>query len=994
MIPRLSHQETLDPLCRAFIEELHRADFGGEVHTDFGQRLVAATDNSAFQIVPQAIIFPRSRDDIVAVARLAALPRFREVRFMPRGGGTGTNGGSLGTGICVDLSRYLNRILSLDLEAGVVRVEAGVVLDQLNHFLEPHGVFFAPHVATSDRATIGGMISNDSAGKGSRLYGRTRNHVESIDMVLADGTEWTTRNLDPAHPSPDLPPRVARALSVVSEILEQHGEEIERRFPKIDRYLTGYDLVHARAPLGVVDLASIVTGAEGTLGFVAGATLRLTSLPGCRGLVVAMYGSFDEALASASAMLAYEPSAIETIDDVVLGLARGDEVWSLVRGHFEAAVEVGALNLIELSDQTQEQLAPRLAALSASLRNGGALRVVVTRDESEAAGFWALRKRGAGLLANMPGDRRPVPFVEDCAVPPARLASFVGDLRSILDACGLDYGMYGHVDVGCLHVRPALDLRQPADAALLREISDRVFALVRSYGGVFWGEHGKGFRSEYNPEVFGPVLFPELCRIKAAFDPYDQMNPGKVATPVPGDELATIEAPLRAVRDGQIASSSQLRFNSALACNGNGACFSWHAHQPMCPSMRVSGDRVQSPKGRATILREWLRQATLAGWDGDVAAGRGKSLLAKWSARRRSSDDFSHEVYDAFAGCLSCKACVAQCPVHVDIPGFKAEFLHHYHQRYPRPVVDHLVARLETLLPRLSPWAAALNRLARSRPSRVLGEALLGVSEAPVLAGVTAEAGLRSLGAEILEWGALPDDLDGSGRVILLLDAFTNFIEPQVPVDAYRLFAALGKPMSVLRYRGSGKSLYVKGFLDEARAVFAANARDLSIYKGSGVEIVCVEPAIALLFRQEYGQVLGAAASGLEVRLPQEWLAANAAPSSSLGSAQSYTLLSHCTESTTAAAANELWRDVYARFGLKLEIPPVGCCGMAGSFGHEAAHVDDSRTIFSRSWEERVEQAGASTLVAGGYSCRSQVERCARVKIDHPLQPLLRQLST
>lgn len=989
MIPRLPPSGTVDPLYEDFLAELEQRGFAGEIRRDFATRLVASTDNSVYQIVPQAVVFPRSRDDVVAIGRLAGETRFAGVRLLPRGGGTGTNGASLGDGLCVDLSKHMNRILDFDAGAGLVRVEPGVVLDQLNAYLRPHGVFFAPHVAPSDRATIGGMISNDSCGQGSRLYGRTSRHVASLDLVLADGSSWRTTPLpldENATAVAALPPRIAAARQAVATAAREHARQIRERFPVHDRFLTGYDLAHATHD-GRVDLAAVVAGSEGTLAFVVEAELRVTAIAAHRRLVVLSYRSFDDALAAADSLLRWQPAAIETIDETVLSLARDDAVWPRVASRFATSGPVGGLNLVELCDASSADLERRVRGLV----EGAAAAAAVHRidDAGEVEAFWALRNRGVGLLGSMPGARRPVPFVEDCAVPPQRLAAFVEEFRALLDERGLRYGMYGHVDVGCLHVRPALDLRAPADARLLRELSDRVFALVQSYGGVFWGEHGKGLRSAYNPEVFGAELWGDLCRIKRAFDPRDQMNPGKIAVADAARPLTGLDAPTRGERDRQIEAAAQARYETAIACNGNGACFTWDVDTAMCPSLKATADRVHSPKGRATLMREWLRQLSVHGqlsahaWSGAGAPLATRRLTwadpRAWWRRAGSAEDFSHQVFDAFDGCLSCKACVAQCPIRVDIPGFKAEFLHAYHQRYPRRLADHAIAAMEEALPRLAgtPLAAALEWGGAKIAS------LFGLVDPPVPARRTAVQILSERGARLLERSASRRDPE----VALIPDAFTNFFAPKAFVALHDVVSASGRDVALIPYRPSGKARHVKGFLAEFERIATANAADLASLAARGIELLCVEPAIALLFRQEYAS--HSVAAPFHVELPQEWLARNA---HSLAAApageENYVLLSHCTESTTAAAANALWEKAFAAAGLRMEIPRVGCCGMAGAWGHERHHRDQSLRIFAQSWGRHIAQHDAGRIVATGYSCRTQVARCVGFTPPHPLEVL------
>ena len=508
MIPYLDPKAQLPRLYHAFLAELPARGFAGEIRTDYATRLVAATDNSVYQIVPHAVVFPKTEDDVALVLAVAHEERFAGVKLSPRGGGTGTNGQSLCDGIIIDVSRHLARVLETNLAEGWVRVEPGVVLDALNARLKPHGVFFAPNLSPSSRATIGGMISTDASGKGSRVYGKTSQHVLALRAVLMDGTVLEARPIDRTELErekgrKDLTGSIFRT---VDDVVTTHAEAIATTLPKIARFLTGYDLAHVWRPdhegRERFDLTSVVCGSEGTLALVTEATLKLTKLPAHRTLVAIRYPDFDAALRAANVLVRSDPGAIETIDDTIVDLAKKDVIWHAV-SHLVAQAPseppLAAINLVEFESDDPAVVAGKVEALTRALDEAGEpgwrAGYTVVRDPKDIAALWTLRKKGVGLLGNVSGERRPVPFVEDTAVPPERLADYIREFRAILDRHGLRYGMFGHVDVGCLHVRPALDMRDERDEKLLRTISDEIVALVKRYGGVLWGEHGKGFRS-------------------------------------------------------------------------------------------------------------------------------------------------------------------------------------------------------------------------------------------------------------------------------------------------------------------------------------------------------------------------------------------------------------------------------------------------------------------------------------------------------------------
>lgn len=1014
MIPRLAPSAVVEALYLQFLDALAAGDFGGEIRHDYATRLVTATDNSVYQVLPQAVVYPRSTEDVQRIGTLLGRAEFRKVKVSPRGGGTGTNGQSLTDGIVVDLSRHMGEILEVDLEQGWARVQPGVVLDQLNAHLRPHGVFFAPNLSPSSRATIGGMINTDASGKGSRIYGKTSDHVLELQVVLADGSLLHTRPLadDALDAESNRDDRGGRAYRGVREVIARSGHAFATALPKLERFLTGYDLTHAVREDGRFDLGRVITGSEGTLGFVTEAKVRLTPIPQHRKLVAIRYASFDDALRAAAVLVASDPGAIETVDDTIVGLAKDDVIWThiahLVGGQDEPPV--AAINLVEFEADDRAQVDRKVAELTATLdagrgQPGAAVGYTVATQPQDIAALWSLRKKGVGLLGNTKGERRPVPFVEDTAVPPERLADYIADFRALLDRHGLQYGMFGHVDVGCLHVRPSLNLRDPEDEALLSKLSDEVVALVKRYGGVLWGEHGKGYRSQYTPTFFGGELYEELRAVKAAFDPHNQLNPGKLATPAGSDDkLHTIRQPTRGSKDRDIAAPVRAAYDTSIHCNGNGACFDWNPDAIMCPSSKVTRDRIHSPKGRAGILREWLRLVGAQGHDAGVALTPGRSPgLAKLTGRGSAPDDFSHEVYDAMNGCLACKACATQCPIKVDIPDLRARFYEQYHSRYRRPLKDFFVGALEAML-RILAVAPGLSRWLMQRRVSAFVLERIGLVDTPAIASRPLPKRLRGRTTEPFDRARLDQlgEQDKQHTVLLAQDAFTTYYEPEVAMATIDVLEHLGLRVVVLPWRANGKGLHVKGF----RAAFHRLAKDnAEFYRdvaGLGIPIVGIEPAVTLTYREEYRHELGQDADGLTVMLLQEYLRERGpALLEALGDdaprvSGAYRLYAHCTERTSVPTATRQWVEVFAAFGATLVPEDVGCCGMCGVFGHEREHVDESKGVFAMSWQPRLRaQARASEVVcATGHSCRHQVARHEGFVPRHPIQILAEALRT
>jgi FAD/FMN-containing dehydrogenase/Fe-S oxidoreductase len=1008
VLPRLDPRASVEPDVVAFLAELERAGFSGDIQSDYATRLTAAVDNSIYQLLPAAVIFPKRSADVALALKLIDEPRFHQVTLTARGGGTGTNGQALTRGVVMDVSRHMAKILELDLEAGFVRVEPGVVLDDLNAYLLPHGVFFAANLSPSNRATLGGMISTDASGEGSRLHGKTSRHVIDLELVLRGGHVMRTRRvsgpeLDAVCAEDSL---VGRAHKLARDIAVNRREEIASTFPKLLRYMTGYNLAHMATPDGAsVDLAQLVAGSEGSLGVLTGARLRLTKFAQHHALLVLRYPSFDDALASASWLVATDPGSVETIDEKVLGLARNDIIYHQVKDFLgeECPEPTRAINLVEYTGDDQAAVAAQVDALLSEIaRRKGQPGVphgyALTWKGPERASLWNLRKKGVGLLGNAPGSRKPVPFVEDTVVPPENLQAYVRDFRAVLDAEGLSYGMFGHVDVGCLHVRPALDLKDPEDEARVRRITEQVKALVTRYGGLLWGEHGKGFRSELVPHHFGPVLYRELQRIKALFDPRNQLNPGKIATPAETQfKLQTIDGPLRGTSDRQIAAADIAHLSTVVHCNGNGQCFDTSTDSIMCPSSKITRDRIHSPKGRATVMREWLRLVAQSGAEATAALrtpGRlpwPSRLYQRWAHGARK-EDFSHEVYDAMSGCLACKACATQCPIRVDVPDFRAQFLELYHRRYARPLGDYFVAVLEWLLPALALVPALGNWLTTSALGRWFTARVAGIVDAPALDSNTAPARLQSHGIPISDVAALARLPRDAKAVVVLQDAFTTFYEPGVLEASCRLLTKLGYQVHVLPYFANGKALHIKGFLGWFDRVAQRNASLLRKVAALGFPMVGIEPAVVLTYRDEYPKSLQAEA-GFRVQLLQEWLSEQSLPKLVAEGAQGFRLLSHCTEQALQPKAPALWAQVFRSLGVPLEVVKAGCCGMCGVYGHELSHQRESRGIFELSWKNKIDPAlDRERVLVTGHSCRHQVERSLDFTPLHPAQALLAAL--
>lgn len=1017
MIPLISQAPGEIPLVLNYLKALEQQGFTGDTATRYADRLTMATDNSIYQLLPDAVVFPRSTADVALLSRIATEERFQSLIFTPRGGGTGTNGQALNQGIIIDMSRYMNRIIEINPEEGWVRVEAGVIKDQLNQYLKPYGYFFAPELSTSNRATLGGMINTDASGQGSLVYGKTSDHVLGVRAVLMGGDILDTQPV-PVTLAEMLAKEQSAAGRIYRTVFERcrdNRQLIIDKFPKLNRFLTGYDLRHVfNDDMSEFDLTRILTGSEGTLAFITEARLDITRLPKVRRLVNIKYDSFDSALRNAPFMVEARAMSVETVDSKVLNLAREDIVWHSVSELITdvADKEMLGLNIVEFAGDDDALIESQVVALCHRLdeliagQEGGVIGWQRCNELDGIERIYAMRKKAVGLLGNAKGAAKPIPFAEDTCVPPEHLADYIVEFRALLDSHGLSYGMFGHVDAGVLHVRPALDMCDPQQEILMKKISDDVVALTAKYGGLLWGEHGKGFRAEYSPAFFGEQLYSELRKVKAAFDPNNRLNPGKICPPEGVDApMMKVDAVKRGTYDRQIPIAVRASWRGAMECNGNGLCFNFDVKSPMCPSMKITNNRMHSPKGRATLVREWLRLLADRGVDPEQLE---KELPEKraslrtlvertrnsWHARK-GEYDFSHEVKEAMSGCLACKACSTQCPIKIDVPEFRSRFLQLYHTRYLRPVRDHLVATVESYAPLMARAPKTFNFFMSQPWVRKLSEKHIGMVDLPMLSAPSLQKQMvthRSANLTLEQLETLTPEQKAQ-TVLVVQDPFTSYYDAQVVADFVRLIDKLGYQPVLLPFSPNGKAQHIKGFVNRFTKTAQKTSDYLNRVAALGMPMVGVDPALVLCYRDEYKQVLGDKRGDFNVMLVHEWLPQvleNTQGSQPAG--ESWYLFGHCTEVTALPTATKQWASIFASLGATLENVSVGCCGMAGTYGHEVKNHSNSLGIYELSWHQAMQRLPRNRCLATGYSCRSQVKRVEGNGVRHPLQALLEMM--
>ena len=1011
MIKRIPKQQLVHPTVLAFCKELaakttSSMPFKGDIDTNYSSRLSQATDNSVYQVLPQAIVFPKDTDDLLALTELANDKKYQNLKFTPKGGGTGTNGQALTEKIVVDMSRYMRGIIDFNAEEGWVKVQTGVIKDQLNDFLRPHGFFFAPDLSTSNRATIGGMINTDASGQGSLVYGKTSNHVLEMTAVTMAGDLLHTKRISKSEAEQKANGKnfEASLYRQALETCEGHRETILKTFPRLNRFLTGYDLENVfDEQLQTFDLGRLLTGSEGTLAFITEAKLNVTPIAKFKTMLNISYDSFDSALRNSPFLVEANATSVETVDSKVLGLAKSDVIWNEVSNLVSMRDDVATdgLNIVEFNDEDEASQQIKITKLCQRLdeliNNGeaGVIGYTVTNSREDMLKMYAMRKKSVGLLGNVKGNKKPIAFAEDTAVPPENLADFIAEFRALLDAHELDYGMFGHVDAGVLHVRPALDLMDPQQEKLMRVISDQVVALTAKYKGLMWGEHGKGFRSEYGPEFFGEALFQEIRKIKGVFDPKNRLNPGKICTPINSkDKLVSVDATKRAYFDKQIPTEVRTEFATSVNCNGNGLCYNYDVSSVMCPSYKASNDRRFSPKGRATLMREWLR---LQGENmtstpinmaktGVMQLLRLPNKLINTTAKALGQYDFSHEVKDSMDACLACKACTTACPVKVDVPTFRAQFLEAYYLRYFRKISDHLVANVEKLMPLAAKFPRLANSLMFNPIAKYITENWIGYVDAPKL---TQNPESTVPVANLYDENEFDSYKQQQNVVFIVQDAFTSSFESRLVVDTVKALKGLGFKPVVLPFKANGKPEHVKGFLTK----FSKTADEAAAFYNKIATLnhpmVGLDASMTLAYRDEYVKALGKDNIKFNVKLLSEWLVEQDLSKSNFNKSKGFdsvSIFNHCTEKSLLVDSPKHWPLILAKLGIKGHAVNTGCCGMAGTFGHEKANQETTKQLFDMSWRDSLNKDKSDEAFATGFSCRCQTKRFHTKQLRHPIQ--------
>ena len=945
----------------------------GNVSFDEMTRGIYSTDASIYQIMPVAVVEPRDEADVQAVVALA---REFEVPLLPRGGGTSLGGQSCGPSLVMDFTKHMADVIELNVAERWARVQPGIVLDELNAILAADTLLFAPDPATSSRATIGGMMGNNSSGTRSIVYGLTCDHVLEMKVLLSDGTvvEFKALSSEEYAERAAGKSREAELLSTFKKIVETNREAIQEQYPKVLRRVQGYNL-DSFVNGDRWNLAKIMVGSEGTLGVVLEAKLNLEPVPKHKSLCVIQFDELMKAIRAVVPILKQSPSAVEILDEALINLGRNNRITAPLCEFMEG--DPTAILMVEFFGDSADDARAKADGLASDMQRQGigyAWPVMITA--ADQAKIWKLRKSGLGLLLGMKGHRKPLPFIEDCGIPVEVLAEYV---QQILDYCkSRDVGvaMYAHASVGTIHIRPILDLKLQEDIDHLKAISEYTFNLAKGYGGSWSGEHGDGrVRSPFLERFFGERVYGALREVKQLFDPMKLMNPGPIIDPNPQDQDLRYGTEYKTPTEPTQFHYRESGSFSALVetCNGVGACRQRLAGT-MCPSFRATRDETHSTRGRANALR-----LAMSG-----------QLGAEGLTDRR--------VFEVMDLCLSCKACKTECPSNVDVARLKCDFLQVYRDKHGVTFRDGMIAKTRDTAEKMSGWKAPIvNAIQKTGIFRAGLDMVAGFDKRrkpPAFARQTFGDWFADRPAR----APVPHARDAnSGRkVVLFDDTYIKFYEPNIGISAVELLESCGYEVIVAEAGCCQRPKISNGFLRDAKGPGEATLRNLDTWIAQGLDVVVCEPSCCsaltddlpdLIDDEALGERIQAHVMMIDVFLARE-IASGALDCSFTSQFKKLTIHGHCHQK--ALFGTTAMQDVLGKAtGVTVDEVEAGCCGMAGAFGYEKEHYDLSMQIGEDRLFPAMRKVDNDTrVVACGFSCRHQIADGTNVKAVHWVETL------
>lgn len=956
----------------------------GELHFDTVMRTLYATDASAYREMPMAVAIPKTTDDI---RKLIAFARQHGHSLIPRTAGTSLAGQVVGNGIVVDVSRSFTRILELNKDEHWVRVEPGVIRDELNLFLKPHGLFFGPETSTANRAMIGGMVGNNSCGSNSVVYRSTREHLIEVNAILSDGTEATFKSvsLDEFHKKCEGDTLEASIYKTTRSLLGNYDNqsEIRKEFPKksVERRNTGYavDLLVEMAPFTAggpdFNFCSLIAGSEGTLAFLTEIKLNVVPLPPREtGLLCVHFNSIDESLRANLIALKYNISASELVDHYILECTKNN--IEQLKNRFFVQGDPGAILVVEFTRNTRDEVIRDAQLCEAEMRAAGLGYHFPLLFGVDTKKIWTLRKAGLGLLGNLPGDEKAVPVIEDTAVDVNDLPAYISDFNDILKKHGLYSVHYAHAGSGEIHLRPIINLKTEDGNRLFRTIAEEIATLVKKYNGSLSGEHGDGrLRGEFIRQMVGEENYRLLKEVKKAWDPEGIFNPNKIVdTPpmntmlryTPGQKTPAFKTVFRYHNQDVLQHAEQ--------CNGSGDCRKTQlSGGTMCPSYMATRNEKDTTRARANILREFLTHSD-------------------------KLNRFDHkEIYEVMDLCLSCKGCKSECPSNVDVAKLKAEFLQHYYDANGVPFRSRLIAWFNATSAAGSVWPGLYNFFMTNATVSKLVKRMSGFAvdrSMPKLYKTT----LRKWFSKRKSAGK------GGKKVYLFCDEFTNYNDTEIGIKAIQLLERLGYEVIIPEHTESGRAWLSKGLLRNAKKIANKNISLLHALITSETPLIGIEPSAILTFRDEYIDLADdnnyekAKALAKNVLLIDEFIAreiekGNISADSFTKEKKQIKLHGHCQQKALSSV-DPSSKLLSLPENYTVEIIASGCCGMAGSFGYEKEHYDLSMKVGELVLFPAVRNAPETTIIAApGTSCRHQVKDGTGRKAKHPVEVLFEALA-
>ena len=937
---------------RELVEELSRY-VSGEVKFDKMTRMLYSTDASLYQIEPIGVVLPKNVEDVIAVVETA---NRHGVPVLPRGGGTSLAGQTVCRAIVMDFSKYMRDILELNEEEGWVRTQPGIILDELNHKIRSADMLFAPDPSTSNRSNVGGALGNNSCGAHSIIWGKTVDNVHEMSVVLSNGATAHFESLNGEQLEVKM--RAGGLEGDIYKTLFSLGEanraEILARYPKIQRRVSGYNLDEF---VGGSDfnMARFLVGSEGTLATITEAKLRLVPKPKFTALSVLHFDNLNESMEATVIALETEPSALELIGSMILRQAQANLAYARMTDFIVGEPE--ALLVVEFTGETEAELISKLDDLEARMQRGG-MGYAMPRllSASDQAKVWEVRKAGLGLMMNVPGDAKPIAFVEDTAVAPEKLPEFVKRFDEIVRAHGTEAGYYGHAGVGCLHIRPLIDIKQRDGVSTMVAIAEEISDLVLEFGGSLSGEHGDGLvRSPFNEKMFGGQLYQAFRDVKKAFDPDGIMNPGKITDAAPMTESLRLGPGYSTmpVRTGFHYSEEGSFAHAIEMCNGQGACRKVLGGT-MCPSYMVTRDEEHSTRGRANALRGAMSGALPEG-----------SMTSK-------------RMFEVMDLCLECKGCKAECPSNVDMAKLKYEFLDMYHKANGYPLRNRIFGNVAALSRLGSFFAPLTNWSMKTGLFKDLLERYVGVDrrrDLPPLAGQSFTQWFRARGGS-------PESAARLGQVVLFPDTFTNYNHPALGKAATKVLEGLGFQVVLPKVTCCGRPMLSKGMMDKAKSAALTNVESVYSYVRNGAKLVGIEPSCILTFKDDYVDLLAgnekARLVSENTMLIEEFVLY---AQKELGAGLEFSnppkkalLHGHCHQKALVGTAPAM-QVLNSIPGCEVKEIQSGCCGMAGSFGMEKEHYDMSMSIGEMALFPAIRsEEGEFEMVAEGISCRQQIQ--------------------